>query len=110
MISAFGVDHTISKSFRKLAPKLERARMRFKDYDKQNMDERVKLNYVMARQDVGVGGRGARKNPTKVAVENAKELARGPENIKTSGWKPKQVTRAMVDASGKRGRRKRVLP
>lgn len=108
-MSAFGVEH-VSKSYRKLAPKLIKARKSLPAYEKQNMDQRIKLNYAEAREDVGRFGREARKNPTKMAVQNAKEYAKGVDR-KEWPWQPKKVTGAMVTAAGNRSKRKgRVLP
>lgn len=105
-ISAFGVIH---KSFKKLNPKLTSAFKRMKPYEAQNMDERIKLNYVMARQDSGQAGVIARKfGGTPISVRNAKAAAAGaPPNP----WQPKKVPKIMVDAAGKRSKRKgRKLP
>ena len=53
VISAFGVDHTISKSYRKLAPKLVRAEKSLPEYDDQNYLQRMKFNTVHLRRMAG---------------------------------------------------------
>lgn len=88
MISAFGVEHTISKSFKKLSPKLMKASFKLEGKPRPNGGW-INENYAQWRGQAGRPG--------------ARSLA--------DRAKDKEGARAMVTAAGNRSKRKgRVLP
>lgn len=92
MTSAFGVEHAVSKSFRRLGPKLRGA---LQDVPGQSMDERVRHNYAMFRNVAG--NRGLNGKPRGEDLELQQRF--------------KQQARASVTAAGNISRRKgRKLP
>jgi hypothetical protein len=106
MISAWGIEHgEVSKSFRKLAPKLASVNQGLQRATpvsrNQDMGGRLKENYSQWRHSAGqTGGSKMGRMMGKPGVSTI-----------TSARHAKEGARAMVTASGKRSKRKgRVLP
>jgi hypothetical protein len=99
-MSAFGVDHgLVSKSFRKLSPKLYG--LKGPEYDSQNLDQRIRHNYMMFR---GTAGNNASYYKGKKKSKDFK----GAKNVARTY---KKWAQAQVDAAGARSKRKgRTLP
>jgi hypothetical protein len=95
VISAFGVEHTVSKAFRKLAPKL----LPSLEKEGVNLDDRIKHNYAMARIAQGTSSKKAWKKIGWPEGERGRQAAA----FKTQ-------KEAMVTAAGNRSKRKRALP
>lgn len=105
MMSAFGVEHTVSKSFKKLQPKLEHAEYasidRSPDPKTQTLEARFKENYAGWRNHAGLKGRRMGKNITRKISAGSLDQAQGD----------KEGAKAMVTAVGNITRRAgRVLP
>lgn len=91
MISAFGVEHTISKSFKKLGPNLRVARGMIAQShfaDDVTMDQKLRYHYATQRNISGRAG--------KTAQHLGKER--------------KDISRRMATTISGLNRKKRVLP
>lgn len=115
MTSAFGIDHGyISKSYKKMAPKLARAG-NFTAKDTDDIGQRMKVNYSQWRMKSGVRGRDVRNMKRTLASGRADDLQRMTlpewiEDSKTSGKKLKEASRIATSGYSAQARRKRVLP
>lgn len=127
MLSAFGVDHGISKSFRKLAPKLAQAEARSLKRTphgkNQTLPDRYRENYAQWRGKAGhlsnqvkeyktnktyVNAEG-KKVPMHPRVLQNREKSLGRLLDQTKGHK--EGAQAMVTGIGNQSKRKgRVLP
>lgn len=91
MISAFGVEHTISKSFKKLGPNLRVARGMIAQShfaDDVTMDQKLRYHYATQRNISGRAGKAA----------------------KDLGRERKKISQMMVSTISGQNRKKRVLP
>lgn len=123
MISAFGVEHTVSKSWTKMGPKLARAGS-FVAKPTDDIGQRMKVNYSQWRHKSGWLGKhevnprkfdkgdadwhaysGKRPDERTLAVR-AKGMARSKEKAVNL----KEGSRAAVAGYSAQARRKRVLP
>ena len=104
MISAFGVDHGISKAYRKLEPKLRNANAQIQHANPngrtQTLHGRFQENYSQWRHSAGQTG------GTKLGRMMGKP---GASSIK-SAQGAKEGARAMVTGIGNINRAKRFLP
>lgn len=87
---------SLSKSFKKLNPKLIKAETSLPPYEKQSMDQRLKYNYSVFRSEAGFSQKPGKK-PPKAWIKD--------------GQMGKELARVNVTAAGNRSRRKgRKLP
>lgn len=90
MISAFGIDHTLSKSWKKLAPKLAAAEKGMRPEATGGPREMYrKLHYIKDRQDLGEAG--SMQAVTRIKTRQAKNAYRKDLDTQLGKTKKKKV-------------------
>src|SRR4051812_4687479 len=115
MISAFGVEHTVSKSFVKLRPKLSAGLGDAKVLRHGTMDEKLRRHAVQHRMTAGGQGHRIMR---RMAPEAREKMLNQPYQGKytTTGPRREVLSQMKVgahgiyDAIGREGRKNKVLP
>ena len=115
MMSAFGVEHTISKSFVKLRPKLGKGLEDKKVLAHGTMNEKLRRHALQARMTSGGQGHSIMRRQTPEAREKFGNMPYKHKQTR-EGTRLKVLREMKVgahgiyDALGRQGRKNKVLP